>query len=494
METAGRDALPNGKREAVIDIGSNSVRLAVFERFQRSLTPLFNEKVLCGLARGMDRENKLSAEAVAMALANLQRFTRLCQVMGVDDVELLATAAVRDASNGKQFASDVEALTGYPVRILSGEEEARYAAYGVAAGIPDADGIVGDLGGGSLELIKLNHGQLGESVTLPLGLLRMPCDSSTERQAVVDKIDAAIAQVGWLGDQLGSNFYAVGGAWRSLARVDIEQNEYPLHVIHGYTRAYRDIEDMLKVIARLGSRSLAAFGSVSKRRLETMPMAALIMSRVLAVVQPENVVFCGYGLREGSRYAKLSDEARALDPLEEMAAELARREGRFGDLGEPLIAWTAPLFDAAHKRWERLRRAACYLSDVAWREHPDYRAEQSLLRLLRQPFEGADHYDRGFLGMASYIRYGGPLGSAAIVPLFELIDQEATREATILGAALRLGYTLSGGTREVLSQSRLELDGRQVNLIFEKDAWVPGGDVVERRLAAVRKAVAARYS
>ncbi|WP_455372654.1 Ppx/GppA phosphatase family protein [Limibacillus halophilus] len=483
-------APPQLRREAVVDIGSNSIRLVIFERISRSLVPVFNEKVLCGLARGMDAEGKLNEEGVEMALANLYRFVRLCEAAGVDDIEMLATAAVRDASNGPGFVEEVRSRTGKEVRVLSGEEEARFAAYGVVAAMPDADGVVGDLGGGSLELISVNQGRLGASVTLPLGLLRLSGDSIEARDEALKKIDEALAQVDWLGSQPGRAFYAVGGAWRSLAKVHIEQTNYPLHVIHGYRKPAPEMQDMLGVVSRLSKRSLSQFSSVSKRRIDTLPMAATVLSRVLRASKAKQIVFCAYGLREGSRYDKLTPEERALDPLAEMAGELARREGRFGDLGSKLFDWIAPLFPEESAEEARLRRAACLLSDVAWREHPDYRAEQAYLRLLRQPMEGADHEDRTFLALSCFVRYGGGLGNKAVASVRELLPDARQRQAVVLGCALRLGYTLSGGAEQVLEESKLSFgnDGT-ADLKLGKNAWVPGGDVVERRLSALNKAL-----
>ena len=429
---------PGLRREAVVDIGSNSIRLVVFERLSRSLVPVFNEKVLCGLARGMDEGGQLNADGVELALANLHRFVRLCEATGVDDIEMLATAAVRDAANGENFVKKVKQRTGLDIRVLSGDEEARFAAYGVVAAIPQADGVVGDLGGGSLELVSLNEGRLGASATLPLGLLRLSGDSIAARESALAKIDEALEKVDWLGSQPGRSFYAVGGAWRSIAKVHIEQTGYPLHVIHGYRLPLDEMETMLGVVSRLGKRSLSQFSSVSKRRIDTLPMAATVLSRVLRACKVKDIVFCAYGLREGSRYDKLTSEERALDPLAEMAAEWSRREGRFGDIGRDLADWVAPLFPEETAEDARLRVAACLLSDVAWREHPDYRAEQAYLRLLRQPMEGADHQDRAFLALSCFARYGGGLGNKAAGTVRELLPETRQRQAMVMGAARRL--------------------------------------------------------
>ena len=150
-----------GPTVAVIDIGSNSVRLVVYEALTRSPTPIFNEKALCGLGRNVLTSGRLADEAVARALASIRRFRVLCTQLNVGELHVLATAAVRDARNGPDFVAECEAICGVPLRLLSGREEATFAALGVVSGTYQPDGIVGDLGGGSLELVDIKGERIG---------------------------------------------------------------------------------------------------------------------------------------------------------------------------------------------------------------------------------------------------------------------------------------------------------------------------------------------
>jgi exopolyphosphatase/guanosine-5'-triphosphate,3'-diphosphate pyrophosphatase len=496
---SGGASVPGGRsrkrrgagRVAVVDIGSNSIRLVVFDGLKRTPVPLFNEKVLCGLGRGLAVSGRLNEQGVELALANLLRFTRLADAMGVEDIEMLATAAVREASNGQDFVAEVERRCGRQVRILSGEEEAELSGLGVIAGIPDADGVSGDLGGGSLELVALGAGGLGPSSTLPLGPLRLLEDTDRVRAELADQIDQILDQTDWLASRKWRRFYAVGGAWRTLARIDMEQRGHPLHIIHGYTRPRAAIEELARLVSRLGKRSLARMAGVSRRRVDILPTAALVLGRVLARLSPEEVVFCAYGLREGALYARLPAKQRRRDPLLDMASSIAAHEGRFGDLGKELALWIHPLFtdDTAAER--RLRLAACHLSDIAWQEHPDYRAEQALLWLLRQPSLTVDHAERAFLALAIFLRYGGSLGNPIVGRLIGLLSERGVQRAQVIGLALRLGYTLSGGTKRLLARSALSLDAGSLGLRLPEDGSVPSGEVVERRLNALRKALAA---
>ncbi len=474
---------------AVVDIGSNSIRLVVFDGLKRALFPLFNEKVMCGLARGLERSGELNSNGVAMALDNLGRFVTLADVMGAERIDLLATAAVRDAKNGADFVRKVEKSCGRPVRVLSGEEEARLSAMGVLMGMPQATGVMGDLGGGSLELVALERGKLGAHATLPLGPLRLAEAAGEDMGRAAGLVDKALEPLTWLRDLKGETFHPVGGAWRTLARIHMEQSGYPLHVIQDYRVPRRDMEEMARLIAGMGRKSLARLVDVARRRLESLPLAALVLERVLKAVRPGAVAFSALGLREGHIYDLLPAAERARDPLLAMCQEIAEALGRFGAPGTALERWTAPLFAGEEPELKRLRQAVCELSDFAWREHPDYRAAHALNQALHLPFVGIDHGGRCFLARALHARYGGvPEEGMASLPR-GLIDAELRERAMLLGLALRLAYALTGAAPELLQHSRLELEEGKIALILEPQWSILAGDAVRRRLEALGRAL-----
>jgi exopolyphosphatase/guanosine-5'-triphosphate,3'-diphosphate pyrophosphatase len=475
---------------AVVDIGSNSIRLVVFDRLARAPLLLFNEKVLCGLGRGLDSSGRLNEAGVESALVNLARFVRLAKAMGVGRLDLLATAAVRDAANGADFAAAVRERCGVPVRILSGTEEARFSALGVVSGIAGADGLMGDLGGGSLELVGLDRGKLGAHVTLPLGPLRVGEAAVGERDAARDLIDRHLASVPWLGDLRGRDFYAVGGAWRSLARIHMDQTSHPLHIIQQYRIDRRQAEDLVRVMSRLGRRSLAAISGLPRRRLDTLPFAALLLERLLRLARPDGIVFSALGLREGYLFNQLPPARRRLDPLLAAARDLAQRDGRFGTLGTMLADWTQPLFPEESEAERRLRRAVCLLSDIAWRDHPDYRAQQSFSRILHLPIAGIDHGERVFAAAAVAVRYAGGLEPFAGEPVLRLIGEATTARAVVLGLALRLAYSLSGATPKLLAETALRLTDGRLTLTLPRNGDAMSGEAVDRRLEALGRALA----
>ena len=476
-------------RIGVVDIGSNSIRLVVFDRLARSPLLLFNEKVLCGLGRGLDSSGRLNEAGVESALVNLARFVRLAKAMGVARLDMLATAAVRDAANGAEFAATVRRRCGVPVRILSGAEEARTSALGVVSGIADADGMMGDLGGGSVELVGLDRGRLGEHVTLPLGPLRVGDAAMADRDTARALIDRHLESVPWLGDLRGRCFYAVGGAWRSLARIHMEQTGHPLHIIQQYRIEREHAEGLLRIMSRLGRRSLAAFAGLPRRRVDTLPFAALLLERLLRRARPDAVVFSAFGLREGYVFSKLPAARRRVDPLLAAARDHADVDGRFGPMGAALEEWSRPLFPAETPLGRRLRHAVCLLSDIAWRDHPDYRAQQAFSRILRLPIGGIEHGERVFAAAAVAARYAGSLEPVAAEPVLRLIDEPRQAEALVLGLALRLAYSLSGATARLLKDTSLKVGSDRVTLVLLKNGAPMYGEAVDRRLEALGRAL-----
>ena len=348
----------------VIDIGSNSVRLVIFDVENGYPVPLHNESVSCGLGRGVGVDGALPDDAVECALGAIVGYTRFAREWGVDALDLVATAAVRDASNGADFIAAILSQTGCEVRILDGAEEARLAGLGVAAGFRAPQGIVGDLGCGSLELIRIGPKGLGEAVTLPLGALRLEAQFEGDLSEIEKVVAAQLEAVPWLGDVEGQTFYAVGGSWRALARIHMEQRGHPLHIIHAYAIEKRQAEEFAGLIAGLGRKSLSRIPSVSSRRIEMLPAAAVIFRQVIAACRPSQAVFSAAGLREGLVYDRIVRDGAVDDPLLAAAEALAEREGRFGDIGERLLSWTSPLYLNRHQARDRLRLAACTLSDI----------------------------------------------------------------------------------------------------------------------------------
>ncbi|MCC6466702.1 MAG: Ppx/GppA family phosphatase [Alphaproteobacteria bacterium] len=439
----------------VIDIGSNSIRLVVFDRLARVPIPIFNEKVMCGLGRGIEETGRLDAQAIDRALVNLRRFMAIAGAMKVGRLEALATAAVRDAKNGAEFAAEVARACGIQPRVLDGAEEARLSAMGVLAAEPAADGVMGDLGGGSLELVELKDGGLGRHATMPLGPLRVMPGAKDSRRRMKETIEGHLNGVPWLKELEGRDFHPVGGAWRALARVHMEQTGHPLHVIHNYELHWDETEEFLQLVSRLSPNSLSKMYGVSRRRHETLPYAALLMIQLARLMKPRRIVFSAYGLREGWMFDALPAAERQRDPLIAAASDHARESGRFGEDGLIMADWMGELFADETPALKRLRRAACLFADIGWLDHPDYRAEHGFNRVLRMPVVGVDHPGRAYLAVAVFARYGGERDSAPMALARKLANKDALVHAWRAGLAMRFGLTLTAGMPGLLNQTIL---------------------------------------
>lgn len=475
-------------RVAVIDIGSNTVRMVVYDAPTRLPFPMFNEKVQCSLGRGLASTGKLNPDGVEMALHSIGRFISLGRQMGVERVDLVATAAVREAMDGPDFVQEVTRLHGVQIDVISGAEEARLAAMGLLSGVPDADGFVGDLGGGSLDLVALNQGEFGDYATLPLGHLRLAEDSGWHPRKTPQIIASHLDDIGWLDKMQGRTLYAVGGAWRTIARVFIDQTDYPLHVLDGYSVARADALQLLRVISNLSPSSLKQVPGIPKRRIETMPYAALSLAALIETARPKELVFSGFGMREGQLIKTLPDDMKRQDPLISGCAALAERTGRFSIGGGEILDWLGPVLDKKNRDERRLWLAASLLSDIGWGEHPDYRADHAFRRALRLPFAGMSHRDRVYLAVAVFVRYNGDLKAKVIRPVRSLLSSEEEARAETLGLALRLAHTLSGSAPGLLIRTRLRPARKYLHLeILDQDEDLFVSEAVLRRFKTLAR-------
>jgi exopolyphosphatase/guanosine-5'-triphosphate,3'-diphosphate pyrophosphatase len=474
----------------VVDLGSNSVRLVVFEGNCRNPATIFNEKAVLRLGRGLQDTGLLNPEAVEQALTVMNRYYAIAASMRASPFEVLATAAVRDASNGPDFVAELRRrFPAVVIRVLSGEDEAMLSAGGMLCGIPHADGILADIGGGSLEVVRLTAGACGASQTLPLGVIRLADRAAGDPARARALAEADLATVGWLGEGQGGDLFLVGGAWRALARIHMAQTGYPLNMVHHYTVRREEVRDLTGMIAVAGRRALERLPGVPRRRIDDLPMAAVVLRRLLRATGVRRVVFSASGLREGWFAQRLPPEIRAEDPLLAAARDYASRLARDPALPPALLAWTDPLFPADTAESRRLREAACWLSDVGSHDHPEFRAEQSFLRVLRQPGIGLDHHARAFLALTVALRYEAEPDAPFLAPARLLLDVAAAHRAELLGVALRLAYTLSAGTGDLLAGTALQLDGARLLLVLAEGSGAFAGESVLRRLDRLAQAL-----
>jgi exopolyphosphatase/guanosine-5'-triphosphate,3'-diphosphate pyrophosphatase len=459
---------------AVIDIGSNSVRLVVYRLEGRAIWTVFNEKVLAGLGRDLGGSGRLAPDGVIQTLQALKRFRAVLEAVNPAETFVVATAAAREAVDGEDFIARVRDETGFVVRVLSGEEEAHYAAVGVLAGAPDATGVVGDLGGASLELIRLSATGAGKGVTLPLGPFSLAGPNGTHntgfdadrvRRLARDRVTAVA------NDFRTDTFHAVGGAWRNLALLHMRLSGYPLHVVHQYEIPAVEALAAAKLVAHQSKSSLERIEGMSKKRSETLPYAAVVLETLIEQLGLKRIEISAYGVREGLLFEAMPPRVRSLDPLIEGCTALGARQGVADDLGPALDAWIAPAFRTLPplfgERDAVLVSAACRLSDVGARLHPDHRADLVFEQVLRAPIAGQSHAERCFLAVAAHARHATNFNPPELATLERLLDPVQLKRARALGATIRLGCDLSGRSPSLLAHSRLTLDKSHLVLAAE---------------------------
>ena len=485
--------LDHGPPIAVIDIGSNSVRLVVYEGLTRSPTPIFNEKVLCGLGREVQTTGLLAADAVDKALSALRRFRALCDRMEVAQLWSIATAAARDASNGKSFVSEAERICGCKIDVLSGKREAELSALGVVSGFHRPDGIVGDLGGGSLELTEVHGHRIKGGVTLPLGGLALQDVSAKSIKKAERIVKKALDDARLLEGGAGRTFYAIGGTWRALARLHMWQTGYPLHVMHGYRLPAKEASDFSSLVHRVDPEMLSQIEVVTDARRPLLAYAALVLEHLVRTARPKDVVISALGVREGLLYSMLDPKEREKDPLIAAACELNLLRSRSPAHGEELTAWTdrfmasSGIEETADER--RLRHAACLLADIGWRAHPDYRGEQSLNIIANAAFVAIDHPSRAYIALAVFFRHVGLVDEELSPRLRELASTRVLDRARVLGAALRVAYLVSASMPGVLPKTPMLVERGRLVLRFDNGLKALAGERVFIRLRQLARLV-----
>ena len=473
-------------RTGIIDIGSNSIRLVVYQGPERLPAILFNEKVMAGLGRGLAETGAIAPEGMKLASEALGRFAAVSREMEVTRLRTVATAAVRDASNGAVLLDTAKRL-GLEVELLSGEQEAIAAGQGVMSAIPQADGIVGDLGGGSLELVRVKDGEVSDRVSFPLGVLRIAAIRNKGPGALERQVHKLLKIAGWLGRGHDLPLYLVGGSWRALGRLDMHLCQYPLPVIHQYAMEPAAIARLGRTISHVNKAWLRSVPGLSSARAATLGDGAALLSVLLKHLGNATTIVSAFGLREGLLYGALDVECRAQDPLIVATRDEGKVFGRFPEHGDLLDQWIAPLFDRDIPAMARLRHAACHLSDVGWRANREFRAERGVEIALHGNWVAIDARGRALVAQALFTSLGG--GTNTPEPLPMLAPPVDLKRAVAWGLAMRLGQRLSGGVAGPLQRSRLSEDGNLVALHLTVDDRALYGDAVERRHVALGNAV-----
>ena len=461
---------------AVIDIGSNTVRLVIYEGSRRAPETVWNEKVAARLGRDLSETGRIPPEASDEALAALARYALIIRDLGIEDVQTVATAAPRDASNGQEFLAAVAGL-GLEPRLLSGEEEARISAHGALGAFPGCHGVVADLGGGSLELVSISGNACHDAVSLPFGTLRLPAFRAAGE--FEDRVRRAINEVDWAADHSGP-MYMIGGTWRALATYAMRQFDYPLDDPHGFVLSVADADRMAAELVDAEPEKLSDISGISSMRAGYLPDAAALLRPLLDEFAPEELVFSSWGIREGLLYARLDAAQQARDPLLAGIAAFAAARGSHVIDATLVSAWTADLVEHAQPGDERKRIAAAQLAASLRRVEPNLRLNNAIEWSLDKRWVDLSPRGRAMICAALV----GSLGRTELPDrLRDLASDDDLREGMTWGLGLRLAQRLGAGTRESLSHSSLKRGEERLVLHLDPERAALAAGPVESELA-----------
>ena len=482
----------------VLDIGSNSVRLVGYSGSARTPLPIYNERAFCRLGESVAATGRIEGKPYALAIMTFRRFRAIAERLGIGDLAVFATAAVRDAENSAAFVAEAEDILGHKIRVLSGKEEAVFSADGVMMAIPGAHGIVADLGGGSLDLAYAYDNKTHQWATLPLGVLALReyaqtgNKSQTGNKFMAKFIKEQLAGVDWLAQGRDKPLYIVGGNWRNLAKIHMQHNQYKLNVLHHYQMQTNAISNFAGDIAALSEGAANSIAAASRLRRTNMPIAALVLKHLLAAIKPKQVIVSANAVREGVLYSLLQKEFRRLDPLLLACEEMAERLCKSAIYGHELVAWTDKLFTYAKPKWtgrkelERLRQAGCLIADLAWAAPPNFRAFMISRTVLTAPFVGINHLERIFLAHA--LAYRHSVNDGDIVDTGKLrLSSRDRKLARALGLSCRLAHSLSASLPGLLPHTSLKAGHKKLRLRIDPKHASLISPIIEKRLALVAK-------
>ena len=481
FSTIGRDG-----RIGIIDIGSNSIRLVIYDEQKRSPVAIYNEKVMCELGKGLATTGVLNPEGVEMAKGALKRFLALGRNMEIASLYVMATAAIRDAKDGAAFAKFLEDTYDITVDTIPGKKEARLGAYGVCASMYKPQGISGDLGGGSLELVKIDAGQTVEHTSLLLGSLRMIDESKGDRDKLRKLIEKRFSEPDWLDAKKIPAFYAIGGSFRALAKMHMADINYPLHILHEYKADTKHFLNFVRGIAGMSFEKMEKLPGVATKRIPALPGAAIVLEQIIERARPEQIVFSASGIREGYLYEKLSPFVRSQDGLIASCTEFANKGGRSTAYANELFTWMYPLLTVENDNERRLRLAFCLLSDIAQHIHPEYRAEWAYHRVLYSALAGLTHRERVKLSLALYYRY--QFRFKETWPSLALIKDSDRAWAKLVGSCANLAYHLTGSVPGNLHKTSFLIEKNLMSLQLTGTMQDTLGDAIKRRMDSVREA------
>ncbi len=471
----------------IIDIGSNSIRLVVFDGPKRSPLYLYNEKVFFRLGMQSFGGRPFDSHTIEAVSRIINRYVAICRNMEISKIIMFGTSALREASNSNALAELIRKKTNICIDVISGEEEALYAAQGILLGFPNAEGVICDLGGNSIEFAKIRKNVITECKSALLGPLSMKklgrkfenLDSYM-RKLLLGAINANTVK--------GKPFFLIGGSWRAIAKIHMQRIKYPLKIIQGYKVEVRKLKKTLELIKDSSFLNKYDEMNISLERLDLLPQSARLLEIIIDELKLKELTFSSFGVREGLIYQNLSEVEKKKDPLIEAAKFFERKESRFPKMSKHVFNWIAPLYENLPCKTKRVILAASKLHDIAWIAHPDYKMEMCLELVTRSNISGLTHKERVFLALILLFRHKAKPEKVFNSKLFKIVSRKKRKIAFVIGKGLRLASTFFG-EKNLFDQIDFRLKAHEVELCFQSKMVSFNGSIVERRIQELNKAL-----
>ena len=475
------------KRIGIIDIGSNSIRLVVFDGPKRSPLYLYNEKVFFRLGLQSFGGKAFGSNTLEAVSHIIKRYVAICRNMEISKIIMFGTSALREASNSNVLVESIREKTNVDVDIISGEKEAFYAAQGILLGFPNAEGVICDLGGNSVEFANIRKNVVTKCNSVLLGPLTIK-NLGEKCKNLDDHMKNQLAKLTNFNGVKNKSIFLIGGSWRAIAKIHMQRIKYPLKIIQGYKVESKKLKTTLEFIQGSSFFTKSDEMNISLGRLELLPQAARLLEIIIDEFQIKVLTFSSFGVREGLIYEHLSEAEKKRDPLIEAAKFFEKKETRFPKMSKHTFNWISPLYENLPPKTKRVILAATKLHDIAWIAHPDYKTEMCLEIVTRSNISGISHKERVFLAMILLFRHKAKPEKIFNSKLFRIVPKKKRKIALVIGKGLRLASTFFG-EKSLLNKIELRLRANEVDLRFQSKMDSINGEIVEKRIQELNKAL-----
>jgi exopolyphosphatase/guanosine-5'-triphosphate,3'-diphosphate pyrophosphatase len=475
------------KRIGIIDIGSNSIRLVVFDGPKRSPLYLYNEKVFFRLGLQSFGGKPFGSNTLEAVSHIIKRYVAICRNMEISKIIMFGTSALREASNSNVLVESIREKTNVDVDIISGEKEAFYAAQGILLGFPNAEGVICDLGGNSVEFANIRKNVVTECNSVLLGPLTIK-NLGEKCKNLDDHMKNQLATITNFNGVKNKSFFLIGGSWRAIAKIHMQRIKYPLKIIQGYKVESKKLKKTLEFIQESSFLTKSDEMNISLGRLELLPQAARLLKIIIDEFEIKVLTFSSFGVREGLIYEHLSVAEKKRDPLIEAAKFFEKKETRFPKMSKHTFNWISPLYENLPPKTKRVILAATKLHDIAWIAHPDYKTEMCLEIVTRSNISGISHQERVFLAMILLFRHKAKPEKIFNSKLFKIVPKKKRKIALVIGKGLRLASTFFG-EKSLLNKIEFRLRANEVDLCFQSKMDSINGEIVEKRIQELNKAL-----